>query len=105
MNKETELMNKIAIALSEKGCIIHRTNSGLYYTVDGRPVRVGIVGMADLQGHRPDGKAFYLEVKTFEGKKRKEQEKFIAAMQRSGAIAGFVRSAEEALNMVFKEGY
>lgn len=103
MKQETDLMYRIAVALSEKGCIIHRTNSGLYYTRDGRPVRIGEVGMSDLQGHRPDGKAFYLEVKTYEGKKGEAQKKFIAAMERSGAIAGFVRSIEESLKLVFKE--
>lgn len=32
MKKETILQNKIIIALSERKCKVHRTNSGLFYT-------------------------------------------------------------------------
>lgn len=58
-------------------------------------------GFSDLFGHRiSDGRAFYIECKSETGKARKSQEKFIAAMKKAGALAGFARSAEEALAIV-----
>lgn len=97
---EIDLMRLICIRLSELGCIVHRTNSGVYYTKDGRPVRIGIPGMADLQGHLPDGKCFYLEVKLPGQKPRENQRRFLDAMRRTGAIAGWADSVEKAVEVV-----
>lgn len=101
MNHETVIQNQIRVALSERGCIVHRCNTGVYYTNDGKRVKCGEVGHSDLYGHRPDGKAFYLEVKTPIGRASKEQKDFIAAMRATGAIAGFARSIEDAIKVVF----
>lgn len=52
-------------------------------------------------GHRiSDGKALYIEVKLPGEKPREDQEKFLNAMRRTGAIAGCAHSIEEALNIV-----
>lgn len=102
MNRETTIQNEIRVALSEAGCVVHRCNTGTFYTRDGRAVKIGEVGHSDLYGHNPRGKAFYLEVKTPVGRARKEQVDFIEAMLRSGAIAGFARSVEDALKIVME---
>lgn len=102
MKAETRLQNKIRVALSEVGCIVHRCNSGLYYSEDGRPVRCGEVGHSDLYGHKSNGLAFYIEVK-LPGEDvvpGGEQEKFINAMRKTGALAGVAHSIEEALKIV-----
>ena len=101
MNRETIIQNQIRVALSERGCIVHRCNTGVYYTSDGMRVRCGEVGHSDLYGHRPDGKAFYLEIKTPVGRASKEQKSFIRAMQATGAVAGFAQSIEDAVKVVF----
>ena len=101
--QETAVQNKIMVALCEAGFTVFRRNVGLFYTQDGRMISIGTKGESDLQGHRPDGKVFYLETKTLTGAKRKEQEIFVEAMQKSGAIAGFARTPEQALKIV-KEG-
>lgn len=101
--EETAIQNKIMVALSEIGCVVFRRNVGLFYTQDGRMISIGQKGEADLQGHRPDGKCFYIETKTLTGAKRKEQEQFCEAMRKSGAIAGFARTPEQAVQIV-KEG-
>lgn len=49
--------------------------------------------------------AFILKQKRLYGKATKEQKKFIAAMKASNALAGFARSVEEALRIVFPEEY
>lgn len=100
MNPETILQNEIMTALCKIGCYVERSNSGLYYTKDGRAVRIGVKGQSDLRGHTSKGRAFYFEVKTKSGTPTKEQLKFIEAMKSSGAIAAVVRSATDALNEI-----
>lgn len=106
MKKETILQNKIMVELSKRACKVHRTNSGLFYTPYGEKIRIGFPGQSDLQGHRSiDGKCFYIEVKYKDGKIEPEQEEFIDAMKKSGALAGFARSVEDAFKIVFPEQY
>lgn len=100
MKRETELQNRIRAALCDFGCVVHRCNTGVFYTKDGRPVKIGEVGHSDLYGHNAEGIAFYLEVKTPVGKASKDQINFIEAMMRSGAIAGFARTVEDAVRIV-----
>lgn len=101
MNPETRIQNKIRVTLSERGCIVLRCNTGLFYNKKGLPVRCGLVGHSDLYGHRPDGKAFYLEVKTPKGLASREQKNFISAMNATGARAGFARTIDDAVRVVF----
>lgn len=106
MKKETILQNTIIIELCKRGCKVHRTNSGLFYTPYGEKIRIGFPGQSDLQGHRNiDGKCFYIEVKCDNGVIKPEQKKFIRAMQESNALAGFAHSVDEALKIVFPEKY
>lgn len=102
MNKETSIQNEIRVALCEAGCIVHRCNTGTFYTRDGRAIKIGEKGHSDLYGHRPDGKAFYLEVKTPIGRASREQIDFAEAMYRSGAIVGFARSPGDAVRIVME---
>ena len=100
MNKETVLMRQIMVALSDLGCFVMRTNSGVYYDSQGNRVRVGFKGLSDLVGYTPDGQFFALEIKTPAGKASKEQLAFIEKCYRDGAIAGFARSVEDAVRIV-----
>lgn len=102
---ETRVSDMIRLELSKRGCKVFRSQVGLFYTQYGDMINVGIKGESDLRGHRPDGKAFYLECKTPIGKARPEQKKFILAMRNSGALAGFAHSVDEALAIVFPEKY
>lgn len=119
---ETDLMNLIRCELSRRGCFVQRTNVGTFYNIPSwafklasmvrldkwlaehcRPVRIGIPGQSDLCGHRPDGRAFYIEVKRPGEKPRKNQQDFLDAMRNSGALAGVAHSVEEAVAVVFSE--
>ncbi len=100
---EHDIQAKIEIELCKRGCIVNRTNAGLYYSIDGRPIRIGRKGQSDLQGHRPDGKCFYIEVKKQGQNPRKEQLDFLQAMKSTGAIAGWADSVEKAVSLVFDE--
>lgn len=95
---EGDIQRLIMIELSAAGHFVERIQSGLLYTKDGRPVRIGFPGRSDLSGARAgDGRAFYLEVKTATGRATKEQQQFIGAMKKRGLIAGVVRSVDDAL--------
>lgn len=101
---EHDIQTSICVELSKRGCIVNRTNSGTYYTSDGRTVRIGRPGTSDLQGHRgTDGRCFYIEVKKPGQKPRKNQQDFLDAMRNSNALAGVAHSVEEAVWIVFKE--
>lgn len=100
---EHDIQTNIMINLSAAGCIVHRTNTGVFYTRDGRPVTIGNPGQSDLQGHRPDGKCFYIEVKKPGQKPRQDQLRFIDAMRKSGAIAFWSDNADEVVQLVMGE--
>lgn len=100
-NPETALQNEIMEALCQNGNMVFRRNTGLYYTRDGRPVQIGKQGQADLSGHRfKDGRAFYIEIKVPGERPRPDQQKFLDAMRRTGALAGVAHSVSEALRIV-----
>lgn len=98
---ETDIMNQIRVALSPY-CAVFRVNVGLCYTKDGRPMRTGVPpGFSDLFGHRKsDGRAFYIEVKTKDGKVSDKQVHFLERMAVDGAIVGVCRSPEDALKLI-----
>ena len=100
--READLMRAVMVALSEDGHFVARANVGLFFTKDGRPVRSGLpVGFSDLFGfRRGDARFFALEIKTPTGRVSPEQLAFIAAMQKRGALAGVVRSVEEARSVL-----
>lgn len=101
--EETALQNKIIAALCRNGCVARNHTVGNFFTEYGGRVQVGTPGESDVMGHRIyDGRAFYIEVKLPGEKPRKDQQKFLDAMNRAGAIAGCAHSAEEALNIVWR---
>lgn len=99
--KEGDLQRLIMIELSSAGHFVERIQSGLFYTKDGRLVRVGYPGRSDISGARAgDNRAFFMEVKTAKGRATKEQRRFIDAMKQRGVIAGIVRSVGDAFDLL-----
>lgn len=103
--EETIIQNKIRVALCKEGCLVFRCNTGDFYTKWGQEVKIGQKGHSDLYGVKSDGRAIFIEVKTLKGKARTEQEQFIKAVKQKNALAGFARSVEDALKIVFPENY
>ena len=87
--QETNIQDKIRVALSKEGCLPFRCNVGNFYTKYGQEVKIGVKGHSDLYGIKPGGKAFFIEVKTPIGSARDEQLKFIQAVKNKGAYARF----------------
>lgn len=76
---------------------------GQFFTKYGGVVNIGHHGEADIWGHRiSDGRAFYIEVKLPGEHPREDQEKFLEAMRRTGALSGCAHNIEEALSIVQK---
>ena len=102
MKTETDIMNEIRLALSAAGHMNFRANVGKVKMADGRWFSTGLPdGFSDLFGFRKtDAKIFFIEVKTPTGKLRKDQERFLTAMNQRGAIVGVARSTEDALKIV-----
>lgn len=99
-NIETNIQNKIIVALSGIGCIVFRRQVGKFYTLDARLIQIGIPGESDIQGHTPRGFVFYIEIKTLSGQLREDQKKFRDAMLKSGAIWGLARTPAEAIKII-----
>lgn len=100
MNKETVLMRKIMVALSESGHFVMRTNAGVFYNANGDRVTIGFPGLSDLVGCTSMGRFFAIEIKLPGEHPRPDQQKFLEAMRNSGAISGCAHSVEEALAIV-----
>lgn len=111
---ETNISNRIRLAVSQVGARLFRNNRGLFKTLDGkRKVRAGLEadGSSDLIGWTPVeitedmvGKTMAVftavEVKKNGGRVSKDQQNFIRAVQDFGGIAGVARSEEEALEIL-----
>ena len=98
---ETDIMNEIRLALNPFG-ITFRGNVGKIRMQDGRIFDTGLPkGFSDLFGfRRSDGRVYFIEVKTENGRIRPEQIHFIESMKKNGALAGIARSPEEAIEIV-----
>jgi len=98
---EHDIQNAVRLKLSELGYAVFRINTGKFKLADGRWFDVGVPkGFSDLIAVR-DGKIYFLEIKTENGKASPEQLNFIAVMRdRYGCTAGIVRSVEDAVRLV-----
>lgn len=112
--RESEIQSQVRLAAAPYA-VLFRTNAGEFYQGQrvwskefGQAVLINLKrieglpkGYSDLSGVRKsDGKAVFFEVKTPAGKVRDDQERFIAAMLDCHAVAGVVRSAEDAVRLL-----
>lgn len=95
---ETDIQNKIRIALSQYGIVV-RLQSGNFELKDGRHIVCGVRGLSDLL-FIGKGKVAFIEVKNVNGEPSKEQLNFIEAMRKLGHRAGIAHSVEEALDII-----
>lgn len=104
MEPETILQNQIIVALNREGFFAVNHTVGQFLTKYGGTVRVGVPGEADIWGVTPQGRAFFIEVKLPGEKPRENQYKFLEAMRKQGAIAGWATSVKGALDIVYERG-
>lgn len=92
---ETAIQNAIRVKLSEVGIVV-RNNVGRFFTANGYPIAVGVVGLADLTLFAEGGKTIFIEVKTSTGRQSKQQKSFEKAVTKLGYEYIVMRSVEEA---------
>ena len=94
-NPETKIQNKIMMAMSKKGWLCWRNQVGLFKTMDGRTVNIGIKGSSDLMAVKPTvitpemvGQTLAVfvavEVKTATGRQSEPQKKWQKAVEKLG---------------------
>lgn len=95
---ENEVEDAVILYLRALAWIVRRNHVGVFYTRDGRPVRVGEPGECDWRAVRPTGKpnAHYLE---FEAKRTgatpgKEQREYMAKRTHQGIVCIWADSLE-----------
>jgi hypothetical protein len=112
-NKETTLtQNPAMLAIGGMPDVLAwRQQSGLFYTKNGTPVRVGVPGLADCgmvvavkvtpeMVGKTIGVAVQAEFKTASGRQEPYQKLWQAAVEKRGGIYSVVRSADDMLALV-----
>ena len=105
-NEETNIMNKIMLAMSKKGWLVWRNQVGLFKTLDGRTVNIGIKGSSDLMAVKPTvitpemvGQTLAVfvavEVKTATGRQSEPQKKWQKAVEKLGVKYILARSEDD----------
>lgn len=105
-NPETKIQNRIMMDMSEKGYLVWRNQVGLFKTLDGRTVNIGIKGSSDLMAVKPTvitpemvGQTLAVfvavEVKTATGRQSEPQKKWQKAVEKLGVKYILARSEED----------
>ena len=103
---ESEVLKEAMLALSRAGALVQRNNSGLLIGADGRRVRVGMRGAADVLACYPVGLGvrvgLYLavECKSARGRLSKVQKNYRTAALKAGALHFVVRSEDDIAAMI-----
>lgn len=105
-NPETKIQNRIMMDMSEKGYLVWRNQVGLFKTLDGRTVNIGIKGSSDLMAVKPTvitpemvGQTLAVfvavEVKTATGRQSEPQKKWQKAVEKLGVKYILARSEDD----------
>jgi hypothetical protein len=116
MSLESEIQQQIRLKISElRAGMFLRYQVGTFMTMDGRPVKIGVVGASDLIGIVPHvvtaadvGKTLgvFCAIETKQEKdktdaeRKKLQANFIRIVRSFGGVAGIARSVADAVAMV-----
>lgn len=105
-NPETKIQNRIMMDMSKKGYLVWRNQVGLFKTMDGRTVNIGIKGSSDLMAVKPTvitpdmvGQTLAVfvavEVKTATGRQSEPQKKWQKAVEKLGVKYILARSEND----------
>ena len=107
-NPETKIQNRIMMDMSKKGYLVWRNQVGLFKTIDGRTVNIGIKGSSDLMAIKPTvitpemvGQTLAVfvavEVKTATGRQSEPQKKWQKAVEKLG-VKYIIARCEDDIN-------
>lgn len=93
------------MALSARGCVIIRTNTGKVMTRDGRPFNAGPPnGWPDLTGFvKATGQIILIEVKNQRGRLRDDQKRFAKMIAKYPVLYGVCRSVDDAIKLISRD--
>lgn len=106
-NEETNIMNRIMLAMSKKGWLVWRNNVGLFKTPDGkRSINIGVKGSPDIMAIKPTiitpdmvgqtvGIFVGVEVKTATGRQSEAQKKWQGVAESKGIEYILARSEDD----------
>ena len=99
---EAELLAAVLelLALDNRVGWVARTNIGGRREAEGRYVRFGFAGMADITGMMRDGRRLEVEVKSATGRVSPDQAAFLARVDACGGVCGVVRSLEDVCDLL-----
>lgn len=105
--RESELLREILLAVSRirmpngsAACVLWRQQVGVFETRDGRTVKVGVEGQADLGGLLANGRAIQVEVKSPTGRLRDQQAKWREMVLRMGGVYVLARRVEDVTDAI-----
>ena len=104
---EHKLQSQIMLEFGNLSWIrIWRANTGVAVGGDGRVVRFGLLGQADISGIiSPHGRRLEIEVKTPTGRQSKPQRAFQATIESLGGLYILARSLDDVHAAFEREGY
>jgi len=95
-----KLVDALLVALSKAGdCRVWRQPTGAAYR-DGKLVRYGVLGSADISGIMRNGKRLEIEVKTGRGVQTERQKAFQSVIANFGGLYLVARDVESVVNLV-----
>ena len=103
---ESKILRETLLALSRAGALVQRNNSGLLIGADGRRVRVGVKGAADILACMPVGWGvrvgvfIAVECKSATGRLSKAQKNYRTAALKAGALHFIVKSEDDIAAMI-----
>ena len=101
---ESVVLNSCLGLLALCGIFAWRNNSGALKDRNGRVVRYGLKGSADIIGILPDGRFLSVECKRPGGKIRPEQIDFMNTINSNNGVACIVHSPDELLKALKDAG-
>lgn len=101
---ESVVVGSCLSLLSILGIYAWRNNTGALRDKNGRMVRYGLRGSADIIGILKDGRFLAVECKREGGRVRSEQIEFLNRIKENGGVAGVVHNTDELMTLLKESG-
>ena len=100
MTRESTIQSRILLALgSRPGIRVWRNNTGALRDSNGRVIRFGLKGSADILGIlAPHGRMLAIECKTETGRQSEQQKRFQEMVEKHGGVYVLARSVDDVLS-------
>lgn len=97
---EAEILAAVLVGLAERRIVAWRSNTGAARAPNGRVIRFGLKGAADIIGLLPGGRFLAIECKAPLGRLSMEQLRFGHAISKAGGCYLVARDAQTCLDTI-----